>query len=74
MFSLILTFCTMTTCEEYVIDHNLTATDCIERKREELNDMAGEKFNYLYKDAVQRYQAVSMTGEIEKVTLKCEAE
>lgn len=69
--ALILTFCTPTICEEYVIDHNLTKSDCIERKREETVDMKGESFDQLYKDAVERYQAVAMTGKIVDVSLKC---
>jgi hypothetical protein len=72
--ALILTFCTINSCEEYVIDYNLTKSDCIERKKEEINDMAGENFNQLYKDAVERYQAVSMGGDVVKVSLKCEAQ
>ena len=69
--ALILTFCTTTICEEYVIDHNLTKSDCIERKKEEVADMKGESFDQLYKDAVDRYQAVAMTGKIVDVNLKC---
>ena len=35
---LLLTVCTSTQCEEYVIDYNLTKEDCIERRKEELQD------------------------------------
>lgn len=69
--ALILTFCTTTICEEYVIDHNLNKTDCIERKKEETADMKGEPFDQVYRDAVERYQAVAMTGKIVDVSLKC---
>ncbi len=69
--ALILTFCTTTICEEYVIDHNLTKSDCIERKKEETVDMKDESFDQLYRDAVERYQAVAMTGKIVDVSLKC---
>ena len=72
--ALILTFSTMSNTEEYVIDYNLTKSDCIERKKEELNDMAGESFNQLYKDAVERYQAVAMSGHVVKVSVRCEVE
>ena len=72
MFSLILMFCTPSLCEEYVVDHNLTAKDCIERRWEELFDMTGESFDSLYKDAIERYQAVAMKVKIERVVLKCE--
>jgi len=73
-YLLVLTFCTINTCEEYVIDHNLTKADCIERKKEEINDMAGESFDQLYKGAVERYQAVAMTGKVVKVSVKCDVE
>jgi len=69
--ALILKFCSIDICEEYVIDSNLSKQDCIERKREELIDIAGQSFDVLYKDAVRRYQAVAMKGEIERVSLKC---
>lgn len=73
--ALILTFCTTTICEEYVIDggasSHFTNSDCVERKREEAVDMKGESFDQLYKDAVKRYQAVAMTGKIVDVSLKC---
>lgn len=69
--ALILTFCTITTCEEYVIDHNLTEEDCIERLAEERNDSKGESFNQMYKDAVKRYKAVAMKGDIMSASFKC---
>ena len=69
--SLILTFCTFATCEEYVIDHNLTKEDCIERLAEERNDSKSETFNQMYKDAVESYKAVPMTGKIKSASFKC---
>lgn len=56
--ALILTFCTFTTCEEYVIDHNLTKEGCIERMAEERKDSQNETFEQMYLDAVESYQAV----------------
>ncbi len=69
--ALILTFCTFTTCEEYVIDHNLTSEDCIERLAEERNDSKNESFNQMYKDAVESYKAVPITGKIKSASFKC---
>lgn len=69
--ALILTFCTFTTCEEYVIDHNLTKEDCIERMAEERNDSKNETFEQMYKDAIERYKAVPMTGKIKSASFKC---
>jgi len=68
---LVVTFCTLSTCEEYAIDHNLTKQDCIERKYEEINDSKNESLNQVYLDAVERYQAVPMQGEILSVGFKC---
>lgn len=70
--ALILTFCTFTTCEEYVIDHNLTKEDCIERMAEERKDSQNETFEQMYKDAVERYQAVATEGKVVSASLKCE--
>lgn len=69
--ALVLTFCTFTTCEEYVIDHNLTSEDCIERMAEERNDSKNETFDQMYKDAVERYKAVPMEGGIKSTSFTC---
>ena len=69
--ALILTFCTFTTCEEYVIDHNLTKEDCIERMAEERKDSKNETFEQMYLDAVESYQAVAMDGKVVLATFKC---
>ena len=68
--ALILTFCTLSTCEGYVIDQNLTKQDCIERRLDEMFSK-DQTFNEVYLDAVDRYQAVPMEGEIETVVYKC---
>lgn len=72
--ALILTFCTATICEEYVIDHNLTKEDCIERKMEERKDSKNESFEQMYKDAVESYKAVAMEGKIKSASFKCTAD
>lgn len=63
MFSLILTFCTLTTCEEYVTDHNLTREDCystmrIERKK--LNSMNSQE---AYRSYMEQFKAEGMFDE-----------
>lgn len=60
MFSLILTFCTLTTCEEYVTDNSLTREDCystmrIERKK--LNSMSSQQ---VYKSHIEQFKAEGM--------------
>ena len=70
-YALILTFSTPVQSEEYVIDYNLTKQDCIERMHEEERDSKNESFNQIYKDAVQRYKAVAMEGNIVEASFKC---
>ena len=69
--ALVLTFCTKITCEEYVIDHNLTRSDCIERLKEERNDRMNETNEQVYKDAVGAYKAVPMKGKVVSWELSC---
>lgn len=60
MFSLILTFCTLTTCEEYVTDYNLTNEDCYSTmriERDKLNSMSSEQ---VYKSHMEEFKAEGM--------------
>lgn len=70
-YALILTFSTHVQSEEYVIDYNLSNQDCIERMYEEYQDSKNESYTQLYKDAVERYKAVAMEGEIVEASFKC---
>ena len=70
-YALILTFSTPVQSEEYVIDYNLTNQDCIERMHEEYQDSKNESYAQMYKDAVERYKAVAMEGEIVEASFKC---
>ena len=70
-YALILTFSTAVQSEEYVIDYNLTKQDCIERTYEEKQDSKNESYAQMYKDAVERYKAVAMEGEIVEASFKC---
>ena len=70
-YALILTFSTPVQSEEYVIDYNLTKQDCIERMHEEYQDSKNESYAQMYKDAVERYKAIAMEGEIVEASFKC---
>lgn len=70
-YALILTFSTPVQSEEYVIDYKLTKQDCIGRMYEEYQDSKNESYAQLYKDAVERYKAVAMEGEIVEANFKC---
>ena len=76
-YALILTFSTPVQSEEYVIDYKLTKQDCIGRMYEEYQDSKNESYvnheviTQLYKDAVERYKAVAMEGEIVEASFKC---
>lgn len=70
-YALILTFSTHVQSEEYVIDYKLTKQDCIERMHEEYQDSENESYAQMYKDAVERYKAVAMEGEIVEASFKC---
>lgn len=70
-YALILTFSTPVQSEEYVIDYKLTKQDCIERMHEEIDSADHKSNNQMYKDAVERYKAVAMEGEIVEASFKC---
>lgn len=77
-FLLVLSFTTdLGNKEEYVIDHSLTKQDCYERMNEEYNDRKNETVEQMYKDAVESYKAVEMSGiskaneKVVKVELSC---
>lgn len=70
-YALILTFSTPVESEEYVIDSDLSNRDCIERMYEEYQDSKNESYTQLYKDAVERYKAVAMEGEIVEASFEC---
>ncbi len=71
-FLLILSFTTdLGNKEEYVIDHSLTKQDCYERMDEEIKDSEHMSNNQMYQDAVERYNAVKMEGNVVEAYFKC---
>lgn len=57
--------------EEYVVDHGLTKQNCIQRMNEEVKDSEHESNNQMYKEAVERYNAVKMDGEVVEAFYQC---
>lgn len=45
--------------------------DCIERMHEEKQDSKNESYAQMYNDAVERYKAIAMEGEIVGASFKC---
>ncbi len=71
-FLLILSFTTdIGNKEEYVIDHSLTKQDCYERMNEEIKDSEHMSNNQMYQEAVERYNAVKMEGNVVEAYFKC---
>lgn len=57
--------------EEYIIDHSLTQQDCIERMNEEIKASEHESNKQMYKEAVERYKAVKMDGDVVEAFYSC---
>lgn len=71
-------FCSVLTCEEYQIDHNLTRSDCIERLQEERKYLTYASAHSLLEEAYQEYmtllKAEHMDGEAVDWEINCEEE
>jgi len=54
---LAISFCSILTCEEYQIDHNLTRSDCTERLQEERKYLTYASTHSLLEEAYQSYMS-----------------
>lgn len=71
-FLLALTFTTASGVkEEYVVDHNLTRSDCIERMQEEIDSSKHEAVAQVYKDYVEAYKAQAMAEKPVSYKFSC---
>jgi len=71
-FILALTFTTASGVkEEYVVDHNLTGEDCIERMQEEIDSSKHETVTQVYKDYVEAYKAQAMAEKPVSYKFSC---
>lgn len=72
---LAITFCSVLTCEEYVVDHNLTRSDCTERLQEErkfLMYAASQRpVEEEYKEYMTLFKAEHMDGEVVDWEINC---
>jgi len=59
-FMLIITFCTVTTCEEYVIDHNLSRDDCKSAMMSERSSLDSIDSLTAYRQYMTKYDAESL--------------
>lgn len=68
---LALTFCSAITCEEYVIDSNLTRSDCIERMQEERTFVMSMYVEKAYSEYMESFKAERMKGKMKSWELNC---
>lgn len=64
-------FCSVLTCEEYQVDHNLTRSDCIERMQEERKFIMSMPVEEAYKEYMTSFKAEHMDGEVVDWEINC---
>ncbi len=64
-------FCSVLTCEEYVVDHNLTRSDCIERLQEERKFIMSMPVEEAYAEYMTSFKAEHMDGEVVDWEINC---
>lgn len=68
---LAITFCSAITCEEYVVDHNLTHSDCIERMQEERKLLMSTTVEKAYNEYMESFKAEHMKGKAKSWEINC---
>lgn len=68
---LAISFCSVITCEEYVVDHSLTRSDCTERMQEERNFIMSMPVDEAYKEYMNSFKAEHMDGEVVDWEINC---
>lgn len=65
-------FCTMIkSCAEYIVDTNLTRSDCIERMQEERKFIMSMPVEDAYKEYMSSFKAEHMAGEAVDWEINC---
>lgn len=65
-------FCTaLNHCEEYIVDSNLTRSDCIERMQEERKFIMSMPVEEAYKEYMISFKAEHMDGELVDWEINC---
>lgn len=68
---LAITFCSVLTCEEYIVDHKLTRSDCIERMKEERKFLMSKPVEEAYQFYMDSFKADHMDGEAVDWEINC---
>ena len=68
---LAITFCSVLTCEEYVVDHNLTRSDCVERLQEERKFLMSKPVEEAYQEYMTLFKAEHMDGKVVDWGINC---
>lgn len=64
-------FCSAITCEEYIVDHNLTRSDCVERMQEERKFLMSMPVEEAYKEYMETFKAEHMHGKAVSWEINC---
>lgn len=68
---LVIAFTSAISVEEYVVDHNLTHSDCIERLQEEHKFIMSMPVEEAYKEYMTSFKAEHMDGEVVDWEINC---
>lgn len=68
---LVIAFTSAITTEEYIIDHNLTRSDCIERLQEERKFIMSMPVEEAYAEYMNSFKAEHMDGEVVDWGINC---
>ena len=68
---LAISFCSVLTCEEYIVDSNLTRSDCIERLQEERKFIMSMPIEEAYRQYMTNFKAEHMDGEVVDWQINC---
>lgn len=64
-------FCSAITCEEYIVDHNLTRSDCIKRMQEERKFLMSLPVEKAYNEYMTSFKAEHMNGKAKSWEINC---
>lgn len=68
---LVIAFTSTITTEEYVVDHKLTRSDCIERLQEERKFIMSMPVEDAYRQYMENFKAEHMDGEVVDWEINC---
>lgn len=68
---LVIAFTSAISVEEYVVDHNLTRSDCIERMQEERKFIMSMPVEEAYAEYMESFKAEHMDGEVVDWEINC---